>query len=68
MMGLKSSPAFVTDLMNDILSELPDDIVEHVECIMDDCVVYTSDIDMHIKVIKAFMYTLKEHRMLLTIQ
>ncbi len=39
-MGLKSSPAFFTSLMNDILSELPDDIREHVECIMDDCDLY----------------------------
>ncbi len=29
--------------------------------------IYTSDIDMHMKVIKAFMYKLKEHGMLLTI-
>ncbi len=56
-MGFKSSPAFSMSLTNDTLRELPDDISEHVECIMDDCVVYTSDINMHMKVIKAFMYT-----------
>ncbi len=66
-MGLKCSPAYFTALMNDILSELPDDIREHVECIMDDAVIYTQDIDMYMKVIKAFMYKLKDHGMLLTI-
>ncbi len=65
--GLKSSPAFFTSLMNGILSELPDDIREHLECIMDDVVIYTSDIDMDMKVIKAFMYKLKDHGLLLTI-
>ncbi len=64
---LKSSPAFFTSLMNGILSELTDDIRERVECIMGDVVVYTSDIDMHMKVIKAFMYKLKDHGLLLTI-
>ncbi len=53
--------------MNVILSELPDNIKEHVECIMDDVVIYTSDFDMHMKVIKAFMSKLKEHGLLLII-
>ncbi len=62
-MGLMSSLAFFTALMNDILGELPNDIREYVECIMDDCVIYTPDRDMHMKVIKAFMYKLKDHGM-----
>ncbi len=65
--GLKSSLVFITSLMNDILSELPDDIRQDVECIMDDVIIYTFDIDMHMKVIKAFMYKLKDHVKLLTI-
>ncbi len=53
--------------MNGILSELPEEIRKHIECIMDDVVVYTTHIDIHMKVIKAFIYKLKEHRLLLTI-
>ncbi len=41
--------------MNGILSELPEEIRKHIECIMDDVMGYTKDIDMHMKVIKAFM-------------
>ncbi len=65
--GLKSSPPFFSALMKGILSELPEEIRKHIECIMDDVVVYTNDIDMHMKVIKAFMYKLKEYGLLLTI-
>ncbi len=53
--------------MNDIFSELPDDIRSHIECIIDDCVVYTPNIEMHKKVTKAFLYKLKEHGILLPI-
>ncbi len=66
-MGLKCPPAYFTALMNDILSELPDDIRSHVEGIMDDCIIYTPNIEMHMNIIKAFLYKLKEHGMLLTI-
>ncbi len=34
---------------------------------MDDCVVYTPNIEMYMNVIKAFLYKLKEHAMLLSI-
>ncbi len=53
--------------MNDILSELPPDIREHIECIMDDCIVFTLFITTHKNVLKCFLYKLKEYDMLLTI-
>ncbi len=34
---------------------------------MDDCIVYTPNMEIHMKVIKAFLYKLKENGMLLTI-
>ncbi len=66
-MALSYSLCFFTPLMNDILSQLPDDIRSHIECIMDDCIVYTHNIEIYMKVIKAFLSKLKEHGMLLTI-
>ncbi len=41
--GLKTCPAYFTALMNDILSELLPDIREYIECIMDDCIIFTPD-------------------------
>ncbi len=54
-MGLWCSPCLFTELMNDILSELPDDIRSHVECIMDDSIMFTPNIEIHMKVIKSFL-------------
>ncbi len=65
--GLKKSLAYCTALMNDILSELPPDIREYIECLMDKCIFFTPDIKTHKKVLKRFLYKLKEYSMLLTI-
>ncbi len=54
-MGLHYSPSLFMELMNNILSELPDDIRSHVECIMDDSIIFTPIIEIHMKVIKAFL-------------
>ncbi len=48
--------------MNDLLHELPPDIHEYIDCIMDDVIIFTSDIKT-----KHFMFKLKEYGMLLTI-
>lgn len=53
--------------MNPILSELPEDIREYIECIMYDCIIFTPDIKCHKNVLKCFLYKLKEHGLLLTI-
>ncbi len=62
---LNVSPAYFTSLMNDLLHELPSDIHEYINCIMND--VFTPDIKTHKRVTKCFMFKLKEYRMLLTI-
>ncbi len=61
------SPAYFTSLINDLLHELPSDIREYIDCIMDDVIIFTPDIKTHKRVIKSFMFKLKEYRMLLTI-
>ncbi len=48
--------------MDNILSELPDDIRSHVECIMDDFIIFIPNIE-----IKAFLSKLKQHGLLLTL-
>ncbi len=65
--GLNVSPTYFTSLMNDLLHELPSDIHEYIDCLMDDVIVFTPDIKTHKKVIKSFMYMLKKYGMLLTI-
>ncbi len=53
--------------MNDILSELPNNISKYIECIMDDTIIYTPDIRLHKKVLKYFLHKLKEHGLMITI-
>ncbi len=38
------SPAYFTSLMNDLLHDLPSDIREYIDCIMDDIIIFTPDI------------------------
>ncbi len=57
--GLRCLPCLFTELMNTILSELPDDIRSHVECIMDDFIIFTPNIEIHMKVIKAIFVKIK---------
>ncbi len=66
-MGLRCSPCIFTELMNDILREFPDGIRSHIECIMDDSIIFTPNIEIHMKVIKAFLSKLKQHGLLLTL-
>ncbi len=50
------------------MSELPTDMSEYIECIMDDCIIFMPDIKTHKnKVLKCFLYKIKEHGLLLTI-
>jgi hypothetical protein len=65
--GLKPSPAHFTALMNDILSEMPADTKDYLECIMDDCLIFTPNIALHKYVLKCFMEKLKEYGMLLSV-
>jgi hypothetical protein len=65
--GLKPSPAFFTALMNEILSELPNNIRDYIECIMDDCIIFTPDLPTHIRVMTYFLNKLKEYGLLLTL-
>ncbi len=53
--------------MNDLLHELPPEIREYIDCIMDDVIIFTPDIKTHKKVLKSFMLMLKKYGMLLTI-
>ncbi len=62
--GLNVSPAYFTSLMNDLLHELSSDIREYIDCIMDDIIIFTPDIITNKKVIKCFMFKLKEYGML----
>ncbi len=64
---LNVSPAYFTSLMNDLLNELPPDIREDIDCIMDDVIIFTPNIKTHKKAIKYFMLKLKEYGILLTI-
>ncbi len=65
--GLNISPAYYTSLMNDLLHELPPDIREYIDCIMDDVIIFTPDVKSHKKVLKSVMLMLKKYGMLLTI-
>ncbi len=65
--GLNVSPAHFTSLMNDLLHELPPEIREYIDCIMDDIIIFTPDVKTHKKVLKSFMLMLKKYGMLLTI-
>ncbi len=65
--GLNVSPAYFSSLMNDLLHELPPEIREHIDCIMDDVIIFTPDVKTHKKVLKSFMLMLKKYGMLLTI-
>lgn len=56
-----------TALMNDIMSELPTDMHEYIECIMDGCIIFTPDIKTHKRVQKWFLFNLKEQGLLLSI-
>ncbi len=53
--------------MNNLLHELPPEIRECIDCIMDDVIIFTPDIKTHKKVLKSFMLMLKKYGMLLTI-
>ncbi len=53
--------------MNDLLHELPSDIREYINCIMDDVIIFTPDIKTHKQVIKYCMLKLNEYGMLLSI-
>ncbi len=64
---LNVSPSYFTSLMNDLLHELPPDICEYIDCIMDDVIIFTPDIKTHKKVLKCFMPILRKYGMLLTI-
>ncbi len=50
--------------MNDLLHNLPSDIREYIDCIIDDVIIFTPDLKIHIKVIKSFMLMLKKYGML----
>ncbi len=65
--GLNVSPAYFTSLTNDLLHELPSDVREYIDCIMDDVIIFTPDIKTYKWVIKAFMFMLKDYEMLLII-
>ncbi len=65
--GLNISPVYFTSLMYDLLHELPADIHEYIDCIMDDVIIFTLDIKTYKKVLKSFMLMLKKYGMLLTI-
>ncbi len=65
--GLNISPAYFTSLMNDLIHEVPSDIHEYIDCIMDDVIIFKPDIKTHRKVIQSFMLMLKQYGMLLKI-
>ncbi len=66
--GLNISPAYFTSLTNDLLHELPPEIREYIDCIMDDIIIFTpDDVKTHKKVLKSFMLMLKKYGMLLII-
>ena len=65
--GLKLSPAYFTNLMNDIMSEMDPEDREYLECIMDDCIVFTPDMETHCRVLRHFLLKLKEYGLLLTV-
>ncbi len=65
--GQNVSPAYFTSLMNDLLHELPADIHEFIDCIMDNIIFFTQNIKTHKKVIKSFMLMLQKYGMLLII-
>ncbi len=64
--GMSISPAYFTSLI-DLLHDLPADIREYIDYILDDVIIFTLDIKTHKKVIKSFMLMLKNYGMLLTI-
>ncbi len=65
--GLKPNLMIWNSLMGDILSELPHDIRECIEYIMDDVIVYTADVKLHKRVLKCFLNKLRDYGLLLTI-
>lgn len=65
--GLRPSPMFFTDLMNDLVSELPEDVRRYIQVIMDDCIIFTNDVKTHVHVLSAFLKKLKEYGLLLTV-
>ncbi len=65
--GLNISPAYFISLMKDLLHKLLADILEFIDNIMDDIIIFTPDIKTHKKVIKSFMLMLQKYGMLLTI-
>ncbi len=54
--------------MNNLLHELQSNILEYIDCIMDDVIIFIADIKTHKSVIKCFMFKLKVYAMLLTIK
>ncbi len=65
--GLNVSPGYFTLLMNDLLHKLPPDIHEYIDYIMDDIIIFITDVKTHKKVLKSFMLMLKKYDILLTI-
>ncbi len=65
--GLKVSPAYFTNLMNDIISELSPEDRDNIECIMDDAILFSSDFSLHCRVLYNFLVKLREFGLLVTI-
>ncbi len=42
-LGMNVYPAYFTSLMKDLLHELPPDIHEYIDCIMDDIIIFTPE-------------------------
>ncbi len=53
--------------MNNLLHELPPEICEYIDCIINDIIIFTPDLKTHKKVLKSFMLMLKIYGMILTI-
>ena len=65
--GLKQSPAFFQNLVNDLIQEIPEDLRQYITSIMDDTLIYTEDVKTHKKVLSAFLTKLKDYGFLLTL-
>ncbi len=52
--------------MNDLPYELPPEIREYIDCIMDEVIIFTPNVKIHKKVLQSFIFMLKKYGMLLT--
>ena len=66
-MGLAVSPGEFVNLMNNIKQELPDDVRNCVEIVMDDCICFTKDISSMKRVLGSVLEILTKHGLLLTV-